>query len=464
MKIKRILLSLLILMFPIVVNAANVTYSNVTSTLNTFYNSLSNKNNFIYQTNKFLCTGTSINISCAASATYSNIGLLNLSEYDAIGGVNSYLSSINSYWTMTESGSSAYQINSSGSELKAKTSTAGIKPIVYVKNTVEVNGKGSKKEPYTLIDPSEVSLGKTYDFSYTENYQTFTVPETATYRIELWGAQGADFQSIEGGHGGYTKGDIRLTKNTNLYIYIGGKPSSGETGGYNGGGSITTGQSNWGGRPGGGATDVRLTSGTWNDFNSLKSRIMVAGGGGGANNRNYADQGCGYGQGEGGVGGGLTGGTGITTGHTYNGCTYGWGVGTGGTQTSGGHYIEYNSSGVVTKDILTAAFGYGGGTATYTAADTQTGGGGGYYGGGLSGHGGAGGGSSFISGLAGCNAISSSSTSNKIIHTSQPNHYSGYVFSNPQTIAGDANMPNPSGGTEVGHTGNGFARITLIAY
>ncbi|MFR6022531.1 MAG: glycine rich domain-containing protein [Clostridia bacterium] len=30
---------------------------------------------------------------------------------------------------------------------------------------------------------------------------------------------------------------------------------------------------------GGGATDIRLVSGEWNDFESLKSRIMVAGGG-----------------------------------------------------------------------------------------------------------------------------------------------------------------------------------------
>ena len=34
---------------------------------------------------------------------------------------------------------------------------------------------------------------------------------------------------------------------------------------------------------GGGATDVRLTPGEWNNFDSLKSRIMVAAGGGGNN-------------------------------------------------------------------------------------------------------------------------------------------------------------------------------------
>ena len=67
--------------------------------------------------------------------------------------------------------------------------------------------------------------------------------------------------------GAYTNGIINLTKGTILYVYVGG------SNGYNGGG----GQSS--DRPGGGATDIRLIEGV--DFNSLKSRIMVAAGGGG---------------------------------------------------------------------------------------------------------------------------------------------------------------------------------------
>ena len=101
----------------------------------------------------------------------------------------------------------------------------------------------------------------------------------------MWGAQGGN----SGGQGGYTSGLIDLKKDEQLYLYIGGVGGASPVGaaatiagGYNGGG-ITKGQDCcyrvFG--TGGGATDIRLTSGTWNDFNSLKSRIMVAAGGGG---------------------------------------------------------------------------------------------------------------------------------------------------------------------------------------
>lgn len=41
---------------------------------------------------------------------------------------------------------------------------------------------------------------------------------------------------------------------------------------------------------------------------------------------------------------------------------------------------------------------------------------------------------------------------------------SGYVggVTNGQTIAGNQSFPAPGGGTETGHSGNGYARITLV--
>ena len=41
---------------------------------------------------------------------------------------------------------------------------------------------------------------------------------------------------------------------------------------------------------------------------------------------------------------------------------------------------------------------------------------------------------------------------------------SGYIGGviNGTTIAGNASMPSTSGGTETGHSGNGYARITLV--
>ena len=108
-------------------------------------------------------------------------------------------------------------------------------------------------------------------------------------------------------------------------------------------------------------------------------------------------------------------------------------------------------------------------------------GGGGYYGGGGGSFTGGyvqsgAGGSSFISGYSGCNAIAQSSTSNNIIHTGQSIHYSGYKFTSGVMIDGKgcnwstgsatncgANQVQPNGTKSTGHTGNGYARITLIS-
>jgi hypothetical protein len=136
--------------------------------------------------------------------------------------------------------------------------------------------------------------------------------------VEAWGAQGGNNiiganQStvFSGGKGGYTRGNIYLSSGETLYLYVGGMPTT-DVGGYNGGASVKTSEytSQWG-APGGGATDVRLVNGAWNAATSLSSRIMVAGGGGGAGSR-----GGNYGDGNGGVAGGLKGGTGEAVNHS----------------------------------------------------------------------------------------------------------------------------------------------------
>ncbi len=192
---------------------------------------------------------------------------------------------------------------------------------------------------------------------------------------------------------------------------------------------------------GGGATDIRLTNGSWDNFNSLKFRIMVAGGGGG---RGYSTNVSSYFPG---CAGGLTGQDAYGN-HMW---TF---AGTGGTQTSGGIDSEHT-----TKYLdLNGLFGKGG--KGYGNYDGGGGGGSGYYGGSGGIVDSGSGGSSFISGHTGCNAISSSSTSSNIVHTGQPNHYSGYVFTNTVMKAGNESMPSPTGSTETGHTGNGYCIIT----
>jgi len=179
---------------------------------------------------------------------------------------------------------------------------------------------------------------------YNGNYESWTVPLTGTYSLEVWGAQGGDTGNREGGRGGYVYGEISLTKNEILYVYSGAKggplASNGTIpGGWNGGGS---GDNIYG--SGGGATDIRTVSGQWNDLASLNSRIIVAGGGGSSYNV-YA-----------GGAGGLIGGAGQSS--------LGYAI-TGGTQTSGG------SSG--------GTFGIG---ASQNSPYGGGGGGGGWYGGG----------------------------------------------------------------------------------
>ncbi len=253
-------------------------------------------------------------------------------------------------------------------------------------------------------------------FKYTGAAQSITL-KADKYKIECWGA-GAYNSS-----GGYTAGEIAFNTTTTLAVYVGQRLGSGNGTSFNGG----TGSS--GGWPGGGASDIRLVlNANWKDFASLKSRIMVAAGGGAAS-------------GYGGAGGGLVG--------------YSGGVTTGGSQTTCG---SRQSTG-----YLSAGFGYGGGGC---------GGGGGYYGGGAAAcANGAGGGSSFISGHNGCNAISASSTASNIIHTGQPNHYSGFYFTNTVMIDGAGyqwttqkgtyvGMPNlTETGMMIGNSGNGQVNI-----
>jgi hypothetical protein len=159
----------------------------------------------------------------------------------------------------------------------------------------------------------------TQDFNYTGGIQTFTAPLSGIYKIELWGAQGGG--NTSGGKGAYTSGNITLSEGENIYVYVGNKPSITDAT-YNGGGL--------GNNPhyptyaGGGATDVRLNNGNWDNLTSLRSRIMVAAGSGGF--EGYA------GGTQGGPGGGLVGYDGSYTGHPSTATS----ISKGATQTAGG--------------------------------------------------------------------------------------------------------------------------------
>ena len=322
----------------------------------------------------------------------------------------------------------------------------------------------------------QIGLVQGEEFDYTGDVQTYKVMSDGIYKIELWGAQGG----LEGGLGAYTSGYISLSQYDELHFYVGSQGVQSISGintkiycEFNCG-TFTAGQPEqpnryWG--SGGGATDVRLVSGNWNDFDSLKSRIMVAAGGGGA----FIDTGT---KKLGGAGGGLTG---------YNGqpesslTTSSWGsCGSGGTQTLGGYNIVNREADAIhtSQGWELGTYGYGsfGSGGNSKLGYYFAGGGAGYYGGGSSSHiQSAGGGSSFISWHDGCDAITNDSTSSNIVHIGKSNHYSGYVFSDTVMIDGNgykwtdekgenvAYMPTYDGSSSMtGNSGNGYAKITPI--
>ena len=325
-------------------------------------------------------------------------------------------------------------------------------------------------------DMCQYSTGNTWEFNYTGGEQTFTAPCDGEYKIELWGAQGGGKSIYVGGLGAYTSGEIDLEANTSLYLIVGGAGSlptnsSNITGGFNGGGGTY-------GSPagnvyyniagtGGGATDVRISSSTiiydsthktyMTNINNLYKRIMVAAGGGGGTSGDIDGwKSTGYGA----SAGGLIGYDGVGT---YYGDD---------KKTIGGSQISGGAGQIVTTrhagNYVHAGLGYGGaqGWAPWG------GGGAGYYGGGSGGgwSGAGAGGSSFISGHDGCNAVNSSGS-----HTGQPNHYSGYVFTDTIMIDGAGykwtnvkgeytGMPTHDGkSTMTGNSGNGYAKITLVS-
>ena len=89
--------------------------STLTTDLTSFYNTLEDKEVLVQQTNKFNCfTNTCV------ESTYNNIGLLTDSEYNQIGGVNSYLATTEKYYINSSSG--IKEVTSSGITNSSSTS------------------------------------------------------------------------------------------------------------------------------------------------------------------------------------------------------------------------------------------------------------------------------------------------------------------------------------------------------
>ena len=296
---------------------------------------------------------------------------------------------------------------------------------------------------YTIDDAKNEIQSFIRNYDYVGNYQTFTAPITANYKVQAWGASGG-YAVCNGskcgtpGNGGYSQGTIHLNKGDEIYIYVGQKGSDAVSGSntsrsFNGGGLGTSdGSDDEAAGAGGGATDIRLISSDWDNTSSLASRIMVAGAGGGASWSDYSA----------GSGGGLSGNDNSS------------GLSKGATQTTG------------------YAFGIGKDGEGTGDSNGVAGGGGGYFGGeshdfkgGEPGSGGSG----YISGYTGSVAIQSEDNTNPKYGCDNGTedvecsyHYSGKVFTDPIIKSGTDVMPDYRGESTIrGNEGNGFVKITL---
>jgi len=268
---------------------------------------------------------------------------------------------------------------------------------------------GPDVDKYTdsiYIQPSLVSS------SYNPN-AVFTL-DPGTYKLECWGAQGGSSVENPSCKGGYSVGILTLTQDTPILAIAGTsgvyRTATGRgKGGYNGGGQCYVNNTIYPSGSGGGGSHISIGD------ESLYARVIVAGGGGGYYQESRA----------GGYGGGLSGG------------------GFGGTQTGVGSSPYSNGT--------QPDFGHGGGYGD-TGTWSMTGGGGGWYGGAHQQYNAGGGGSGYV--------YTSSTASN---YPSGCLLNSAYYLENAQTIGGNQSFPSPFGGTETGHLGDGFIKITKLS-
>ena len=267
-------------------------------------------------------------------------------------------------------------------------------------------------------------------------YFTFLL---GVYQLEVWGAQGGSISS-QSGKGGYSKGSITIKSKTKAFIHIGGRGTYNtkiglQKGGNNGGGNGFR-EADYGGGGGGGGTDIRLR------HDSLFNRVIVAGGGGGEGIHNNAEKFQG--------GGGSTGKNGQISrpSDARNFKT------TAGSQIASGEVSCNPNVGYLCIYGDTSGFGYGGSSPNISILWSSAGGGGGWFG-----------------GASGPCYGSSGSGGSGYVFKKDSNIVPNFKLSaddylnDTSLLNGNSNIPKLDGtGNEKGHSGDGYARISLIKF
>ena len=276
-----------------------------------------------------------------------------------------------------------------------------------------------------LISNSITRAGRKTILSYPCESNSVCNPYEVTFRkglyqIDCWGAGYEDEYRV--GYGAHTRGVIYFPFTQKLYLYLGG--SFGRFNSMHPDANVSNGS------PSSGATDVRIDRGEYYEFNSLKSRIMVAGGSGGSDNTD----------GEFGHGGTINGERGLGNFTRESKVSIPERIAPGGTQTSGGECTQTN--------CIQGGFGIA--KSNPNSPDNGAYGGGGYYAGATyDGFGNGGGGSSFISGHEPCIAVDKESTADHIIPANNSLHYSGLRFYKTLMESGKVTLHNTRGKVEI---------------
>lgn len=319
-------------------------------------------------------------------------------------------------------------------DIVCKSGTYYIRCIVF-------DDHGKSKE---LISNSVTTSGTNVAFDFSGMCETVSLPP-GQYKLEVWGAKGGNstgsksgsYPDSQGGLGGYSCGILKLKETEKVHVYVRcqGQPGNSSDvaktdGGFPDGGSTIN---KWTSVPGtgGGSTSMRLKNDT--EF----SRIIVAGGVGGASGSSGGGSSL-----QGGFGGGLSGGNCQESFALH--ANQGAGTQTGST---GGVGCAANGD--------PGSFGKGAQNKYKSRADSGGGGGGGV--GNDNGCSSGGGGSGWIFTESSFKTWKEGDSSNALKFLLN----SSYYLSDAKTISGDKEFPKPDGqGTECGHSGNGYAKIT----